>query len=520
MRSLIFDRVSFAHAGGDEILSDVSLALGDGWTGIVGENGAGKSTLLRLAAGELAPARGTIRRVHVHAVAFAEQRVDAPGEAVADLAARADRDAARWRARLGLDAAELARWPTLSPGERKRWQLAAALAGEPDLLIVDEPTNHLDADALGRCADALAAFRGIGLLVSHDRELLERLPRQIVRVHAGAARLWPGAYGAASAAWCAEAEALRDRRAHLGDTRRHVERQLADARRRERAASRATFTSARMRNRHDSDARTLGARNLASWAAAAAGRDVDRLHTRLAAARAAEDALQVERERGAAIRIDGEPAPRRWLVRLEGADVRAGDKLVAREARLAIARDDRVWLRGDNGAGKTTLLRALAGACTLPAERVLILPQDQTLEASAALTREIRGLDREARGRLGQLADALGIDPARAVGSALPSPGEARKLALAMGLVRRPWLALLDEPTNHLDLPSIERLERALAGYGGALVLITHDARLASALCTSTWTIGGGRVTAEADARVQPSSAAVRPAASARASGE
>ncbi|HWU90961.1 MAG TPA: ATP-binding cassette domain-containing protein, partial [Kofleriaceae bacterium] len=102
MRSLIFDRVSFAHAGGDEILSDISLALGDGWAGVVGENGAGKSTLLRLATGALSPSRGAIRRVHVHTMAFADQRVDTLDEAVTAFAVRADRDAMRWRARLAL----------------------------------------------------------------------------------------------------------------------------------------------------------------------------------------------------------------------------------------------------------------------------------------------------------------------------------------------------------------------------------------------------------------------------------
>jgi ATPase subunit of ABC transporter with duplicated ATPase domains len=76
-----------------------------------------------------------------------------------------------------------------------------------------------------------------------------------------------------------------------------------------------------------------------------------------------------------------------------------------------------------------------------------------------------------------------------------PSPGEARKLALALALTQQAWLLMLDEPTNHLDLPSIERLEEALSQYSSALVLVTHDARLAATLTRETWTIRDGRVT-------------------------
>ena len=494
MRSIRFDRVAFAYAGGDDVIHDITLAFTDGWSALVGDNGAGKSTLLALAAGALAPTRGHVQRSHLATIAVVEQRVDALGDDVAALAARDDRAAARWRARLALDPIALDRWSTVSPGERKRWQLAAALAREPDLLIVDEPSNHLDAEALARCADALARFDGVGLLVSHDRELLDRLPQQTVRVHAGTARAWPGGYDAARAAWVAEAAAAATRRDELAGARRKLGQQVVAARDRERAASKNVATSARMRNVHDSDARTLGAKTVASWAAARAGRDVERLRTREAAARAAEEAIHVARDRGAAIAITGEPAPRPWLVQLAAPALRAGDHVVARDVRVAVARDQRIWLRGDNGAGKSTLLGALVAACTLPAQRVLVLPQDLPAEAGAAQARTIRALDRAARGRLGQLADALGLDPDRAVRSEQPSPGEARKLALALGLLLRPWLVILDEPTNHLDLPSIERLEAALGAYDGALLLVSHDQRLAASLCTSTWTISDGLV--------------------------
>ena len=496
MRSLRFDRVAFAYAGGDDVVHDITLAFTDGWSALVGDNGAGKSTLLALAAGALAPTRGHLVRSHLATVAVVEQRVDARGDDVVELAARDDRAAARWRARLALDPDALDRWATLSPGERKRWQLAAALAREPDLLIVDEPSNHLDAAALARCADALASFDGVGLLVSHDRDLLARLPRQTVRVHAGTARAWPGGYDEARHAWEAEADAAATKREELAGARRKLAHQVAVARDRERAASRNVATSARMRNVHDSDARTLGAKTVASWAAARAGRDVERVRTRETAAREAEQAIVVTRDRGAAIAITGEPAPRPWLVQLALPVLRAGDHVVARDVRVAVARDQRIWLRGDNGAGKSTLLGALVAACTLPAERLLVLPQDLPAEAGVAQARAIRALDRAARGRLGQLADALGLDPDRAIRSELPSPGEARKLALALGLLQRPWLVVLDEPTNHLDLPSIERLEAALVAYDGALVLVSHDERLAAALCTSTWTIADGAIVA------------------------
>ena len=495
MRSLIFDHVSFAYAGGDEILHDISLSFQAGWTAIVGDNGAGKSTLLGLASGALTPTRGSVRRTRLASVELVDQRVDTPRSSILTFAASHEPALARWRARLALEVDALDRWTTLSPGERKRWQLAAALARAPDLLIVDEPTTHLDADALASCADALAAYDGVGLIVSHDRELLESLTRHTVRVHAGTARAWPCAYGSARAAWESELEAARERRGALAASRHQAERRLADARRREHAASRAVSAGARMKNKHDADARSIGRKNLASWAAAGAGREVERAHTRLDAARAAEQEVHVQRARGAALAIGWDPAPRRWLAQLERAELHAGAHVVARDLHLAIARDQRIWLRGPNGAGKTTLLRALAAACTLPPERLFVLPQDLTADASAELACSIRALDRGARGRLGQLADALGLDPDRAVRSEAPSPGEARKLALALGLTRRPWLVLLDEPTNHLDLPSIERLEPALAAYSGALLVVSHDRRLATQLCTSTWSIDAGRVT-------------------------
>lgn len=76
----------------------------------------------------------------------------------------------------------------------------------------------------------------------------------------------------------------------------------------------------------------------------------------------------------------------------------------------------------------------------------------------------------------------LGVDPEILLASRNPSPGEARKLAIALGLGRAAWLVILDEPTNHFDLPSIERLERALTSYPGALLVVSHDEEFAGSL--------------------------------------
>src|SRR5262249_11228002 len=145
MHSIKLERLAFGYSDAVPLLADVDVHLQRGFTGVVGENGAGKSTLVRLIAGELTPSGGRILVEPRDAVtAVCPQGVAALDDDVRALAGAGDAEARRWRSVLGLVPDELARWNTLSPGERRRWQLGSSLVRAPDVLLLDEPTNHVD----------------------------------------------------------------------------------------------------------------------------------------------------------------------------------------------------------------------------------------------------------------------------------------------------------------------------------------------------------------------------------------
>ncbi len=487
------ERVSFAFRDSVPILDQIDLQLSQGWSGLVGENGAGKTTLLRLLAQELSPDSG---RVHVEPagarIALCPQVLEKPGTDVEALAERADGEARRLKAQLGLDAEGLSRWSTLSPGQRKRWQVGAALARDPDVVLLDEPTNHMDAEARELLVAALRRFRGIGLLVSHDRALLEALADRTVRVVRGRVEVFALPYSKARAAWEAQAREAFCRRSCAQEEARRASRKLADARREREAAEQSL--SNRGRAPKDREARSMGAKNLRGWAEARLGRQVRR--QRESAERAAEaiPRVSVEADLGRSVFLGFERAPRPVLLSLDEPELRAGPALLLQDVKVQLRQGDRVRLEGFNGSGKSTLLAALCARSTLPPERLLLLPQELPSGAGAALLHEVRGLEREERGRVLSLAAALGADPARLLASEEPSPGEARKLWLALGLGRHAWAAVLDEPTNHLDLPTLERLEEALAAYPGAILLVTHDDHFAARCTRTVWRVDARRV--------------------------
>ena len=265
--------------------------------------------------------------------------------------------------------------PRCRPASASAGRSARRSASEPDVLLLDEPTNHLDAEAR-----ALAHRRAAPLPRRRRRRVAR--PRAAGDPHHGhAARATrarracgPGAYSAAREGWEAEREATTPRTHRGQEAHRRVQQQLAQARREEESASAARSTGKRMKNKYDSDARTLGAAKLAEWAEAGQGRRVGVLRREAERAADALGEFQVDKTLGRSVFVDYVRSPNPLLFTLDVPSLRAGDMELLGPVNLSVGRESRIRIEGPNGAGKSTLLRALldqraraAGAGAVPA---------------------------------------------------------------------------------------------------------------------------------------------------------
>ncbi|GGM21656.1 ABC-F family ATP-binding cassette domain-containing protein [Dactylosporangium sucinum] len=516
--SIVATSLSFAWADATPVFDDLTFAVGPGRTGLVAPNGAGKSTLLRLVAGDLTPTGGTIAVDGV--LGYLPQNLPLDGGlTVADaleiapvvraLAAIEAGDAAeehfatvgndwdveeRARAqldRLGLGDVALDRpLETLSGGQVVSLGLAAQLLKHPDVLLLDEPTNNLDRAARARLLDALADFRGALLVVSHDRDLLDRVDR-IAELTRGELRMFGGGFTMYHEAKRAARDVAEQRLRTAEQDLKREKRELQQAR--ERAARRATAGA-----RAGQDIPRIIAGGLKRRAQESAGRADDLHGQRVDAARARVDEADraLREDDTLALSLPDTVVPQGRTV-VAATDVRVRDLFDG--AGLTIRGPERIALTGPNGAGKSTLLRVLAGlqspssgTVTRADGRVAYLSQRlDLLDPSVSTADHLRAAapDRPRTEQMHLLARFLFKPDRAAQPVATLSGGERLRATLLCVLCAdpAPHLLLLDEPTNNLDLTSVEQLTAALTAYRGAFVVVSHDERFLRDIAVDRW---------------------------------
>ena len=472
--------------------------------GVVGRNGAGKSTLFRLIEGAYEPDQGSIDVRAGARIGGVAQEAPASGDSLLDtvLAADVERAALTFEAEtatdphriaeiqlrladidahsaearastilggLGFDQAAQARpCSEFSGGWRMRVALAAVLFSRPDLLLLDEPTNYLDLEGVVWLENFLARYPATALVISHDRELLNRAVGGILSLENRKLTYTTGNFDAFD-------RIRREKAAQL---------QAAAAK---QAAERAHIQSF-----------------------------VDRFRAKASKAKQAQSRIKMlERMTPISVSEAGPVAPFRFpapselappILALDGADVGYGSRPVLRHLSLRIDPDDRIALLGANGQGKSTLaklisgrLKPMAGSLTVsPKLKIGFFAQHQLDELTVGETplqhiQRLRPGEKQAQLRARLAAGGIGPALAEAKVETLSGGQKARLLMILMAL-DAPQMIILDEPTNHLDMESREALAMALNDFPGAVILISHDPFLVESVADRLWLVKDGAV--------------------------
>jgi ATP-binding cassette subfamily F protein 3 len=504
---LTIRNLSYSIAG-RPILDDTGATLMSGWkVGVVGANGAGKSTLFKLIAGELMADGGIIELGNRLSMGMIRQdlpdgdialldvvlaadtertrlleqaETETEPYAIADIHTRLnDIDAYTAPARasailgnLGFDEEQLNDpMSSLSGGWRMRVALAAALFQQPDVLLLDEPTNHLDLEAIIWLESYLASYPNTLLVISHDRELLNKCTDHVVHVEHKKLTVYTGNYD----------DFERERAEKRGLQQKMHEKQ---------EAQRAHMQSF-----------------------------VDRFRAKASKARQAQSRLKAleKMDMVSAVIADRTtaftfPQPEELpppLLTIDHVDLGYGkDDPVLTNINDYIDMDDRIALLGANGNGKSTLIKAIAGRLKprqgelrhAPKLRIGYFSQHQAEEMDMNSTpfmemaKLMKGqAEPGVRGKLGRFGFSKTLQENR-IGDL--SGGEKARLLFALISYDAPHLLLLDEPTNHLDIDAREALVQALLAYQGAVVMVSHDPSMVERVADRLWLVKDGRVKA------------------------
>ncbi|MCY0940376.1 ABC-F family ATP-binding cassette domain-containing protein [Streptomyces antarcticus] len=522
--------LSFAWPDGTPVFDGLQLAVGPGRTGLIGLNGCGKSTLLKLASGELTPTEGqltvagsvghlpqhvtldTALRVDealgIHTARAALHAIEAGETTEANFTAIGDDWDVEERAAATLDQLGLARIGLdrtvgeLSGGECVLLRLAALLLARPDVLLLDEPTNNLDLRARGRLYAAVESWTGVMVLVSHDRQLLERVD-QIADLRDGQVRWYGGNFTDYEELLAAEQESAERMVRVAGADVQRQKRELADAQ--VKLARRKRYGQKMNDNKREPKI-VMGARKRAAQESAGKHRIMHSEKLVQARERLDQAVEAVRNDDEIRIRLPATRVPPGRRV-LTLSDLRLAHGAAAVRGEWELRGPERIALVGRNGSGKTTLLRTIAGqldpvsgeAVTHVATR--FLPQRlDVLDASRSVVENVARFAPQATNNVirARLAHFLlrGARADRPAGTL--SGGERFRAALAALLLAEPapQLLMLDEPTNNLDLASVRQLTDALESYEGSLVVASHDVPFLESIGVTRWLLLDGELRA------------------------
>ena len=496
--------------GGRVLFDDVSLTLQSGErVGLVGPNGAGKSTLLKIILGQESPDAGEVTFIRGTRFGYLPQESEPAGnETVLDVAVPHDHEhdgqfvakAKQILASLGFKQTDFLRPAReLSGGWVMRAHLARLLVQEPEVLMLDEPTNHLDLETLLWFQDYLRHYPGAILLISHDREFLNRLCTHVAEIR--------------------QARVLR----YTGNYDEYLE---------QRAATEATLIATAKAQQREIDRMQLfvdrfRAKNTKAAQAQSKMKQIERLKEDMVETPEGPDATvgfrfpQPQRsghrvitlkhvkfgyEPGSAGILPASSIPVSENRRLEASAPGVTTKLIYENLNFEAERGQRIVLVGPNGAGKSTLLKLLAGVLQPQAgerrlghnarsgyfaqHRAAMLNPHRTVLQEALDTPQ-RITEQFVRTVLGSFL-FRGDDVFKPV--SVLSGGEKSRLALVKLLLDPPNLLLMDEPTTHLDLASVDALIEALQPFEGTLIFISHDVHFIRVLANHVVRVENGRL--------------------------
>jgi macrolide transport system ATP-binding/permease protein len=470
---------------------------------LVGANGVGKTSLLGIISGRVAPDSGAVSfYLPVQRALLNEEFAESPELTVSEvLENTVARDRLNDRVgealkKFGFAQTQGRRVAVLSGGEKTRLQLACVWMRNPELLLLDEPTNHLDSLHLDWLEQFIRDYRGTVVLVSHDRYFLDRTVERVLELTPAGITSYPGNYS----------DYARTKRLRYEQEIKIYSDQQRQAQKLRRAIAELTGWGAKGHRESRRKARTEGpTMGLKEYHRAKAMKldrrvknNVKRLNRMLE-----EQLTQPKPEQTVVLDFPGVPGGGNTLVLAEGVSKSYGDRILFRPVKLAVKPGEKVGVVGPNGSGKTTLLKLIGGAIQpdtgswrrSPNLKTGYLDQElSNLTSGGTIWEEVAGVATDRKKAFNILAGLLFRGDEVFKPCSVLSMGERVRVALAKLLVGDYNLLMLDEPTNYLDLPSREKLEEALTGFEGAVILVSHDRYLLDRVPDSIWSISQGHL--------------------------